>query len=354
MALYVDIEKHYGDFHLKLTLETGNETLALLGASGCGKSLTLKCIAGIVKPDRGRIVVDDTVVFDSQRGIDLPPQKRQVGLMFQNYALFPNMTVKQNIAAGARNGKTRKEGMELTEAALSRFGLTELAQHYPHQLSGGQQQRTALARMLVSQPKVVLLDEPFSALDSHLRFQLERQVRQILREFGRSVVLVSHDRDEVFRMADKTAILNQGSLDAVGTVQQVFQNPQTRAGAMLTGCKNLSAAQGAGPGKILALDWGLTLEVPAAAPDAQVVGIRMHHIRQGPGPNQVRCQVVEEIENPFSYTVFLKPVEAPASTALGWELDKALWQQRRCRELTVCLPPEHLLLLREGPTQTKK
>ena len=195
MSLLVNIDKDFGTFRLNVNFEAEDgKTSAFLGASWCGKSLTLRCIAGIITPDKGKIVLGGRTLFDSQRRINLRPQVRRCGLMFQNYALFPNMTVEQNILSGAKD-KSRLEDM------LSLFGLAELRKHYPSQISGGQQQRTALARMLISEPEVLMLDEPFSALDSHLRFMTEREVRKITRNFAGPVILVSHNRDEVFRMS---------------------------------------------------------------------------------------------------------------------------------------------------------
>lgn len=347
MSIYVDIEKTLGDFHLKMAFEAGNETLALLGASGSGKSMTLKCIAGIEKPDRGRIVVDDVVLFDSDKHINLPPQQRHTGLLFQNYALFPNMTVLQNIRAGANREPDRKKREAMVAAIMDSFGLTPLAHHLPSQLSGGQQQRTALARILVSNPNILLLDEPFSALDNHLRFRLEQEVRQLIGRFGKTVVLVSHDRDEVFRLSDSIAVVSDGSIDAVGSKSEVFHNPQTRMGAMLTGCKNISAVEILDENHIRATDWGLTLEVPEIPADTKAVGVRMHDIRPGAGKNTFRCRVVEEIENPFSYTILLQRVNSTGASPIGWELEKAVWNKLRAPEIGVCLPPEALLLLKD-------
>lgn len=347
MSLYVDIEKRLGSFHLKVKLEAADETLALLGASGCGKSLTLKCIAGIETPDKGKIVVDDVVLFDSEKKINLNPQQRRTGLMFQNYALFPNMTVLQNIRAGAHREADRKKREAAVTSVLESFGLTELKHHLPFQLSGGQQQRVALARILVSNPRILLLDEPFSALDNHLRFKLEREVRQVIRKFGKTVVLVSHDRDEVFRMADRLAIMDRGSIATQGPKKAVFQNPGTRQGAILTGCKNISRIEVLEPGQIWATDWDLPLETHSIPENTTAVGIRMHDIRPGPGKNSYRCLVVEEIENPFSYTIMLKPVQGIGTGLIGWEMDKDTWKQIRSQEIGISLPPEALLLLKE-------
>ena len=344
MALSVDVEKSLGNFHLRVKFQAENEVLALLGASGCGKSMTLKCIAGIEKPDRGRIVLDGVTLFDSEKKIDLPPQKRRVGYLFQQYALFPNMTVWQNIACGVRD-KSRRDAA--IAEILSAMHLEGLEDKRPHQLSGGQQQRVALARILVNEPEVLLLDEPFSALDSHLRFQLEREVRQVIRRFGKTVILVSHDRDEVFRLSDSIAAMGSGTIESIGKKHDVFASPGTRGGAVLTGCKNISRAEAVDPTHVRALDWDVSLQVSADPSDARYVGIRMHDIRVGGGENALDCLVTEEIENPFSYTVMLRREGSQAPVLLGIELDKPTWASLRGPRLTVHLPPESILLLKE-------
>ena len=345
MALSVDIEKTLGDFHLRVKFEAENRVLALLGASGCGKSMTLKCIAGIERPDRGVITLDGTTLFDSGRGVNLPPQRRRVGYLFQQYALFPNMTVEQNIAAGVRD---RRRAREETAEAIAAMRLEGLERKRPHQLSGGQQQRVALARILVNRPEVLLLDEPFSALDSHLRFQLEQELRGAIRRFGKTVLLVSHNRDEVFRLSDEVAIMHDGRIETTGEKKAVFADPKTRNGAILTGCKNVSPIQATGERRARAVDWGVELALPASADGVQYVGIRMHDVRlaeaQGE-PNAFLCRVEETIENPFSCTVLLRP--EGAASPIGWELDKERWRQTRAERLRVCLPPESMLLLKE-------
>ena len=346
MSLYVDIEKDLGSFCLKAKFEAGDESIALLGASGCGKSMTLKCIAGIETPDRGRIVVDDVVLFDSEKKINLTPQQRRTGLLFQNYALFPNMTVYKNICAGAKRERDSQKRNRMIQSIMENFGLTELADRYPHQLSGGQQQRVALARILVSSPRILLLDEPFSALDSHLRFMLEREVRQVIRDFGKTVVLVSHDRDEVYRMSDKIAVMDSGIIQTIGTRAQVFADPRTRKGAILTGCKNVSAVTHQADGSLWAADWGMTLNIPGVPADVTAVGLRMKTIRPGPGENACRCRVLEEIENPFSYTVMLEPL-AGAAVPIGWEMLKPEWEALRATEIEIHIPVEAILLLRD-------
>ena len=204
MSLQAELEKDFGDFKLCVKFDTADRVMGILGASGCGKSMTLRCIAGIVEPDKGRIVLDDTVLFDSEKNINLPPQKRHVGLLFQNYALFPNMTVRQNLMTGIRPyEKDKKKASDAVECMIEKFCLTGLENHRPSQLSGGQQQRVALGRILLSRPRLLMLDEPFAALDGYLRWQLELELKDIMEEFGGSTLFVSHSRDEIYRICDE-------------------------------------------------------------------------------------------------------------------------------------------------------
>lgn len=337
MSLYVDIEKKLGNFHLKVFFEAENETLALLGASGCGKSMTLKCIAGIEKPDRGRIILDGVTLFDSDKKINLSVQERKTGLVFQNYALFPNMTVMQNVAAGAKREKDPVKRESLIHEFIESFGLASEVNKYPSELSGGQQQRTALARALVSDPNILLLDEPFSALDSHLRFQLEQEVRRAIQSFGKTVILVSHDRDEVYRMSDKVVVMQNGRIEAMGEKGEVFAAPKTKNGAILTGCKNISEVKILDDSHLMALNWGLKLYVQNIPEDVEYIGIRMHDIQAGEGENHFRCFVEEVIENTFSYTLLLRGVEGGAKT-FGWEVDKKLWNYYRLKTGNIYTP----------------
>ena len=192
MSLEVNIEKKLDGFTLRAAFSAGNTPTALLGASGCGKSMTLRCIAGIVKPDKGRIVLDGRVLFDSEQHIDLPPQQRNVGLLFQNYALFPNMTVEQNILCALKKEKDPAARRAACAEALRAMRLEELAKRLPGALSGGQQQRAALARILASRPEVLLLDEPFTGMDPAAVQASIALLRE--RVEGRPVLLATHDR----------------------------------------------------------------------------------------------------------------------------------------------------------------
>lgn len=344
MAFFVDVEKKIGDFSLKVQLSGEDCVTALLGASGSGKSMTLKCIAGIEKPDKGRIVVDGRTLFDSDRGTNLTPRQRRTGLLFQNYALFPHMTVAQNVLAGTHREKDKAVRRQMAQDILQRFGLTDLAEHYPHQLSGGEQQRTALARLLVSGPDILLLDEPFSALDSHLRLQMEQQLGQLLREFGKSAILVSHDRDEVYRLADHVAVLDSGRLCACGPKQEVFRDPGTCAAARVTGCENISRAQRVDAAHVYASDWQMLLEVPPNDREIASLGIRARDLTPGTGANSFACNITGEMENPFSATLLLRKDGSTNAAPIAWEKPKE--QRTPDGSVNICLPADKILLLK--------
>ena len=241
MSLSVDIEKKLGAFHLRSQFEAPDETMALLGASGCGKSMTLKCIAGIVTPDRGRIVLGGRVLFDSEKKINLPPQQRRVGYLFQQYALFPNMSVEQNILCGIRR-EHKAQKKELLAEKIRMFRLEGLEKKYPAQLSGGQQQRVALARILSSEPEAVLLDEPFSALDSYLKWNLELELADLLALFGGPILWVSHDLGECYRNCGSVCVMEDGKTGAVTGMDEMIRRPESVSAARLAGCKNFLAA----------------------------------------------------------------------------------------------------------------
>lgn len=257
-----------------------------------------------------------------------------------------NMTVLQNIEAGAKREKDSVKRKAMIGRIIESFGLVNLTRHYPRQLSGGQQQRTALARILVSDPGILLLDEPFSALDSHLRFQLEQEVQEVMKRFGKTVILVSHDRDEVFRLSSRIAVMNSGHVETFGTKSDVFARPGTSCAAALTGCKNISRALPLDDTHLRANDWGIDLETVPGALRADGVGIRMHEICAGEGANSFSCKVVGEIENPFSYTVVLAPGGAQDGSPLLWDLSKEQWKTLRADKITVSLPPQSIILLK--------
>ena len=260
MSLIVDIHKSLGSFTLDAKFEAEPGVTCLLGASGCGKSYTLKCIAGIEKPDRGHIELDGVVLFDSEKQINLPPQRRHVGYLFQNYALFPNMTVRQNILCGLHGERDRAKREQKLREVLRMMRLEGLEKHKPAQLSGGQQQRAALARILVSEPKLLMLDEPFSALDAHLRDSLKVELRDMLHSFGREVLMVTHDRSEAYNMSSRIALMDRGKLLTIKDTKQLFADPGSVPAAVLTGCKNIAAAEKLDTHTVSVPSWGVRLQ----------------------------------------------------------------------------------------------
>ena len=212
-----------------------------------GKSVTLKCIAGIMAPDKGRIVLDGETLFDSEAHIDLTLQQRRVGYLFQQYALIPNMTVAQNIQCGIRTG-SRAEKQQRAAEQLRRFQLEGLEKKYPAQLSGGQQQRVALARILASEPRAILLDEPFSALDSFLKWNLELELADLLAGFGGPILWVSHDLGECYRNCKTVCVMENGVSSPVTDMKTLVQHPATQGAARLAGCRNFLPTRRCGDG----------------------------------------------------------------------------------------------------------
>jgi molybdate transport system ATP-binding protein len=345
MSLFVDIEKAMGDFRLSVRFETTDGMLALLGPSGSGKSVTLRCIAGTARPDRGVIRLGDTILFDSQKGIDLPPQKRRIGYLFQQYALFPNMTVEQNVRAGTRGG-TRAERARKAAQVIASFRLQGLEKRHPAQLSGGQQQRAALARIFAGEPQALLLDEPFSALDDYLKWQLELELSDLLKEYSGAAVFVSHNRDEVYRLCREVCVLTAGRADPQAELHQLFAQPATVGAAEISGCKNVTAAVPGPDGTLDCPGWGVRLKtaLPVGLQTA-FVGIRAHYFTPAPGENPIPCRVDRVIENVFSTIVMLR---TPGGGLLRAEWEKSAWAAcgKACGEkLTVYIPASAVMPL---------
>lgn len=349
--LSVNIKKRLGKFSLDVYFEAGDETIALLGASGCGKSMTLKCIAGIEKPDSGRIVLDGRILFDSDKGINLTPQQRRVGYLFQQYSLFPNMTVAENIMSGVRL-KSRAEKKRAVSDKIAALQLNGLEDKRPSQLSGGQQQRVALARILVSEPELILLDEPFSALDDYLRWQLELELADTLKIFKGTTVFVSHSRDEVYRLCDSVSVLTEGRSEPRRTVKQLFEAPETLSACLLSGCKNFSRIRRIDETHAEAMDWGTVLAVSHPIPeDARFIGVRAHYITptSQSGVNVFHVGVDRVVENVFTNIVMLKtPCGKSGYSLLRMELGKRNWATlHEPEELDVRIRPEDIMLLKE-------
>ncbi len=316
-GLVVDIKKQLYGFLLDVSFSSYENALGLLGASGSGKSMTLRCIAGMETPTQGRIVLNGRVLFDSERGINIPSRDRRIGFLFQNYALFPHLTVAQNIAFGLPKGTSALTIKQEVEAQLADMQLQGLANRYPQELSGGQQQRVALARAIASQPEALLLDEPFSALDTHLRDRLEKQLISTLATYQGVTLFVTHNLEEAYRVCQDLLVLERGKAAAMGSKYDIFEHPNTVEVAQLTGCKNFSRAVVRASQQIEASDWGCTLEVIESIPSLlSHVGIRAHQLTFTKEPNQENtfpCWLVQTSETPHRMTLYLKLHSSPTS-----------------------------------------
>ncbi len=347
MSLVVDIRKKLGSFTLQAFFETRGGILGLLGASGCGKSMTLKCIAGIEKPDSGYIELDGTVLFDAKKGINLTPQQRRVGYLFQNNALFPNMTVRQNILCGLHRENNRSIREKRLQKVLQLLQLEGLEQHRPHQLSGGQAQRTALARILVNEPRLLMLDEPFSALDSHLREKLQLELRKLLMDYGHDVLMVTHSRDEAYHMCGQLAVMHNGRVLTQQDTRELFANPRSIHAAVLTGCKNIAHARKVGSYEVEVPEWGIRLHTQQPVENGlKAVGIRAHSFQPEEQQNAALVQWVGEMEEPFEWITEFRFVHQPAQTSAVWRrFSKNSSTEKYPDRLGVA--PEHILLLYE-------
>ena len=346
MSLYVDIEKKFKGFTLKVKFRTEEGILGILGASGCGKSMTLKCIAGILTPDRGRIVLNDRILYDSEKKINLKPQKRKVGYLFQDYALFPYKTVEENVCCTLKK-KDWQEGRKW----IRFFRLDGLEKLYPHQLSGGQKQRTAFARMMAARPELLLLDEPFSALDAHLREKLQAELSGILKKLGRDTILVTHSRDEAYRLCQKLMIMDCGKKVCKGNTKEIFDEPVYLEAAQITGCKNFSPVKKVDERHFLAQDWGIFLQGACPVKEADYVGIRAHYFTpaQEEGENIFPLCRAEITESPFEiYVTFFTGKEKAGTEPLWWKISKETWYGEMKEQLPpfVRISPGNLMFLK--------
>ena len=332
MAMEVKIHKKLGEYELDVHWKSTKKRIGILGASGSGKSLTLKSIAGIEHPDQGHIQIGDHVLYDSDSRICLKPQKRNVGYMFQNYALFPTMTVEQNVGAGLAGNKKM----------IRHFRLEGLEKRLPRELSGGQQQRVALARIMAYEPSVILLDEPFSALDVFLKDRLQQEMMELLSDYDGTVILVSHSRDEIYRFSEDLLVIDDGKQICYGDTKAIFDRPEQVEAARLTGCKNIVQVKKLDEHSIEIPDWGTRLHLEQEI-DAEIthIGLRAHEFIPVWGEREDNCIPVKEkgkAEFPFEWKYFLKG-ETEESDDICWYVQKNLWD-----ELTEMGIPDYLKL----------
>ena len=349
MAITVDIEKNFKGFHLKTAFSSSTSATGILGASGSGKSMTLRCIAGIEKPDRGKIVINGRTVFDSAQKINLKPQERRIGYLFQNYALFPTMSVRENIGCGYRGEKAEKE--KRIEDFIERYHLEGLENRLPSQLSGGQQQRVALARMMIGDPEAILLDEPFSALDGYLKDVLQKDMKEFLNQYQGDMLMVTHSRDEAFRFCNELMLIQEGRTLTFGNTRQLFEQPRLVEAARLTGCKNSSRIKKVGDYQVFAVDWGVTLRTSHKVEDDMThIAIRGHWMQpaQEAGENCVVFEAAEYVETTFEHQYLVKSPNMSEDSVLWWMRPKHDFQEKPIDDLPqyLYLPPQHLMLLK--------
>jgi len=329
-GLCLNIFKPLSSFALDVGFDISPEVLGILGASGSGKSMTLRCIAGLETPSSGKIVVNGKVIFDSAQGINVPSKDRSIGFLFQNYALFPHLTVGQNIAFGLQHLSESEQKLRVKEQLIS-MQMSGLENRYPQELSGGQQQRVALARAIAPSPDLLLLDEPFSALDTHLRSQLERELMQTLVNYGGITLFVSHNLEEVYRVCKNLLVLAEGRAIAFDTKENIFDRPGNITVALLTGCKNFSAAKPISVTVVEAIDWGCTLTVVEPIPKSLVsVGIRAHQLSFVSGcdrENTFACWSASTVETPHRVTLYLK-LHSPPNHSQDYHLQAEVFKEK--------------------------
>lgn len=359
MPLEVQIEKKLPEFTLDVAFTAADEPLSVLGPSGAGKSMLLRCIAGLERANHGRVALGGRTLFDSSKGIRLPARDRRVGMLFQHFALFPNKSVGDNIAFGLAK-LPRDEKRRQVAALLQRTHIAELEGRYPRQISGGEQQRAALARALAIDPEALLLDEPLSALDTHLRNQMENQLQETFAAYRRPALLVTHNIEEAYRLAEKMLVLSRGRVAAFGAREEIFRRPPNREVAQLTGCKNFSRARMAAAGFVDAVDWGCRLRVANEIKGSPAhLGIRAHELQlldSGSATtteNEFPCWLVRSSETPFRVTVHLslhEPGAAATEDTVGHlqaEVTKEKWRLISDRPMPwhLRLSPESIFLL---------
>ena len=359
MALEVHFKKRLGAFALEPEFSCDAEPLAILGPSGAGKSMTLRCIAGLERPDEGVIRLAGRTLFDSAAQINVPARHRGIGMLFQSYALFPHLTVAENVAFGAKE-RARNERKARAYRQIAEVHLDGLEQRLPRELSGGEQQRAALARALAPDPEALLLDEPLSALDTYLRSRIEQQLITTLAQFRRPTLYVTHNIEEAYRIATKLLVLSKGKVVANGARDEIFRKPPSLEVALLTGLKNFSRARASGQGMIEALDWNCVLRVEGMPPEGGAyVGVRAHHIgfefTSGGAittSNMFPCWLVRVSETPFHATLYLRLHNAPRpgeNHHLQAEVTREQWSdfKNRPQPWRAILPRDALLVLPE-------
>ncbi|MGB4043384.1 MAG: ABC transporter ATP-binding protein [Thermacetogeniaceae bacterium] len=355
----VKIKKSFPGFHLDVAFSANKETLALFGPSGSGKSMTFQCISGLLQPDEGYININGRIVFDSSKGINIKPRDRKIGYIFQNYALFPHLTVRKNIAFGMW-GLNKSEIEDKVQSLIQTLRLNGLEERYPWQLSGGQQQRVALARALAMEPDVLLMDEPFSALDNHVKQELERELLELEQYYHGNVILITHNLDEAYRLSSQIAVYQAGKIVQIGSKEQVVHHPVNKQVASLTGMKNFIEGQIGqienkkiivntpfGPFAVKTIDQTKSI----ASGEKAILGIRPEFISlcDTAGANKIKAKLNKILEGLSSCLLEFKPlksldsapcftVEVPKTNGLA---------DQKGKDFFLYFPPDRLTIMKE-------
>ncbi len=362
--LDVNINKALPGFSLKVSFSINREILSIVGPSGSGKSLTLQCISGLMNPDQGYININDRTLYDSRCGFNLPPQKRKIGYVFQNYALFPHLTVFNNVAFGI-SGLDRAATRARVSYLLGKMRLNDFSDRFPRHLSGGQQQRVALARALAPEPEILLLDEPFSALDTQVRRQLEQEILTLHQFYQGNIIFVSHNLEEAYRLGSQIAVYKAGRILQLAPKDILINAPANKTVATLTGTKNL--LEGVierledSRADVFVNEWNKRLKISLSSPDRYhqnqkvIVGIRPEYIRIGEnfGENKLKATVVEAVDGISSYTYRFRVENSPGNSShLEAEVSKLaapyLPAGEKCR---LQLPVKRVFIIGEAAKQ---
>ncbi|MEN8907336.1 MAG: ATP-binding cassette domain-containing protein [Clostridiales bacterium] len=353
MNILVDIEKQFEEFYMKMKFNVDGKNIGLLGASGSGKSMTLKLIAGLEKPDRGIIKIGNKTLFDSDKLINISVKDRKVGFLFQNYALFPNMTIRENIGF-ALNSIEKNKRNKIIKDKTNQVKLNGMENRLPIELSGGQQQRVALARALAVNPEILMFDEPFSALDENLRSYMVKEIKEVLNDFKGTSILVSHNIDEIYRLSDKIIVIDSGKVEAVDDKNDLFLNPPNIITAKLTGCKNIIKVNQISENEVMICEWGIKLKVNNKFnKKITSIGIRANHIKCGEllkeSKNIIKCEIAYINESPFKLTVYLIAVQNSLNKEkynIQLEVSKDMWNEIKNKNkfIDIYLDPEKIML----------
>lgn len=354
MELIVDIKKKLHDFDLKINFQCNNSILGILGESGSGKSMTLRSIAGLITPDEGKIILNGRTLFDSAAKINVPIKDRKIGFLFQNYALFPHMTVEKNISY-ALSKVPSHERNRIIDEMLTMMQIEHLRKRYPHEISGGQQQRVALARALAVNPEALFLDEPFSALDNHLRSIMLKEMSRNLSNYNGVTLFVTHNMEEAYQLCENLIIIANGRKSGEGNKKTIFKNPPSLACAKVTGCKNISEVKLLSETVVKALNWNCEIKLPQGlCENLTHIGIRSHHIKLATSEveNTFLCYPSFTSETPFRTLVYLKLKENNNNSTdydLIWDMPTEQWNSIKDAPLPwkIYLDKENLIYIKE-------